>query len=46
VTTRLTSHGGAPVRWTVGPPTDRDKALCRLEDAAVAYRVPDEVLSI
>lgn len=29
-----------------GPPTDRDRALCRLEDATYAYRVPDELRSI
>lgn len=46
VTTRFTCHGGAPVRWTVGPPTDREEALCRLEDATVALQVPDEVRSI
>lgn len=46
VTTRLTCHGGAPVRWSLGPASARQEALCRIEDACGAFRLPAELRSI
>lgn len=46
VTTQLTCHGGAPVRWSLGPATAWQEALCRVEDVAGAFRLPEELQSI
>ncbi|HKK07289.1 MAG TPA: hypothetical protein VKA44_00240, partial [Gemmatimonadota bacterium] len=46
ITTRMTCHGGAPVRWSLGPATAWQEAMCRVEDVAGAFRLPEELRSI
>ena len=39
-------HGRATVRWSLGPASAWQEALCRIEDVAETFRLPEELGSI
>lgn len=46
VSTALSCHGGAPVRWSLGPPGPNGERRCHLEDLVAVLRPADESESI